>query len=174
MEVPMIKSVQKAAYATSDKGYHFIRLVTVLFLAILVFSLGKGMIEQFAPIYKKPWNFQWEVKDGDFIFQALSQKVLPCSVVPGSSVDLAVTYRTAHGDLVPKGYSAREVFDEEVLVGRPLVRTGDSFVVGPWRFREEVLRYKDIQAISIVLQCRFPSGVEREAVIGPMEPGEKG
>lgn len=169
----MRKSLEHVVEHTKDKSYHFAKVMVLFFGTLLVFSIGKGLVEQYAPIYKKPWNFQAEVIDGHYVFSALSQKMLPCSVVPGSTVSISVMYLSPSGNLIPKGYTALKPGEGMELRGKPLIRFGESFVVGPWEFKEPLLDYDNIYSIAVVLQCAFPSGIVREAVIGPIYPGDK-
>lgn len=150
----------KAAMKMMAVGY--LAAVVLAYSATSAIDAYKRDQEQSLPIYADPHDVEWQRADGALIVRAISKKLQPCDVVSGSPVYLAVWVGRE-----PMTFPAVKP-SGKVLEGRALVSEGDEFVVGPWLIEAEDAILDAVTAVSVRLNCKIASGVERNAEIGPM------
>lgn len=105
------------------------------------------------------------------VWSGVSRKLADCAVLPGSPVTLSGHWQGADGQMNPRAYPAQRPTGE-VVGGSPLVVPGGAFVVGPWLIHDTPEAIAAMVTVSSFVHCRFPSGIERFAEIGPVRVGK--
>lgn len=124
--------------------------------------------EATAPIYAPITDARVQRSASNIVWSGVSRKLADCAVIPGSAVTLTGHWRDASGAENPRAYPASRPTGERVE-GAPLVVPGGAFVVGPWIIRDTPEVIAAMVSVSSFVHCRFPSGIERFAEIGPVE-----
>lgn len=108
-------------------------------------------------------------RGADFIiWQGVSRKLQPCTVIPGTAVTLTGNWRDKDGNINPRAYPAKRP-SGGIVEGNPIVRQGDEFVVGPWIVYDEPEAISRMVTVSSFVHCQFSDGIERFAEIGPVD-----
>ena len=119
------------------------------------------------PIYAPVSQIHVTRGDGFLMWTGVSKKLRNCNVIPGSPVTLTGHWRDVSGNVNPRAYPATRP-SGEVVGGSPIVSAGGGFVVGPWIIHDEPEAITRMVTVSSFVHCRFPSGIERFAEIGPV------
>lgn len=166
-----VKSATRAATETAGHGLRFLALSVFALIAFSAQSRYQQWREATAEIYTEPSNVIWSLRPDALVVSGISEKKKDCDVIFGSPVFL-LAFADHGGDLEPLAYPAIKMSGRE-LQGRPLLRVGDRFVVGPWVIRDSQDMLQRIREVRVVLQCQFSSGLRRSTFIGPLKRPEK-
>lgn len=166
----MIDSVKRAASETAGTGLRFIAISLVAMVGLSLFSDFQRWRETVVDIYAPPTDIIWSVRPDSLVVSAVSEKKEACDVIFDSPVFLLALVEHDTG-LEPVGYPAIKVSGRE-LRGRPLLQTGDRFLVGPWVIKDSKEMLDRIGEVRVVLQCEFVSGTRRSTFIGPIKRPE--
>jgi hypothetical protein len=167
----MIKALLGGIKDSSRTGIIFIALA----LASIVLFQFAGSVQrwhqQSARVYEEPTKVTWSLFPGRLIISAVSKKLQPCSVVSDSSVFLVAKMGDPEAP-EPVVYPAKGVLSSEAT-GRPIIRVGETFLVGPWVLESSLINPQDLSRIFeisvVIAECRFAgTGLTRPAYIGPM------
>lgn len=167
-------SVKSATRAATETAGHGLRFLALSVLALIVFS-AQSRYQQWrqatAEIYTAPSDVVWSLRPGALVVSGVSEKKEDCDVIFDSPVFL-LAFADHDGALEPMAYPAIKMSGRE-LQGRPLLRVGDRFVVGPWVIRDSQDMLQRISEVRMILQCQFSSGLRRSTYIGPLKRPEK-
>jgi len=159
-----------AAMETSGAGLRFIALSIGAMVFFSVLTDFRQWRESTSRIYAEPTNVIWSLRPDALVVSGVSEKKEDCSVVHGSQVFL-LAMAEYNGELEPLAYPALKLSGAEIE-GRPLLQSGDRFVVGPWVINDSRELLERINEVRVILQCEFASGVRRSTYIGPLlKPG---
>lgn len=123
--------------------------------------------EATAPIYAPITDARVQRSVSNIVWSGVSRKLADCAVIPGSAITLTGHWRDAFGEINPRAYPAIRPTGEHVE-GAPIVDPGGAFVAGPWMIRDTPETIAAMVSVSSFVHCRFPSGIERFAEIGPV------
>lgn len=157
--------------------YYVIALIVIYFLPIF-YTEYKSDREQRAEIYYVyPESVVWKrIKPDILVFSALATKlkrdpILPlpnCAVIKGSTISISASWKKPNSGFVTRSYEATRDTGE-LVTASPQVSGGEQFVVGPFKIVEkDVELFNSAVDVKVHLNCEFPSGLKREATIGPM------
>lgn len=163
----MMKIMTEAAHGSRSTGYRFIGLAIAAIAFMSVYSVGHNLYERSVDIYSAPASVAWVERDRKLIVSATAKKMAQCDVVSGGDIFLVAMLRQGSG-MEPKYYPPRKPGDTRDLSGKPLLMSGDEFIVGPWLITGSNSTLEKIEEITVVLECSFASGVRRNARIGPI------
>lgn len=138
-----------------------------LFAVPSFYEVARDHVERSWPVYAPVRAVHHERVDGGMVIRAIGWKLQPaCAVVAGSDIFLSVSISES-GPRAPRLFPAIKP-GVGLLKGAPLVPSRREFLVGPWLVQAPDAVLDRVSDVSVMLHCRFPSGVERLAEIGPM------
>lgn len=118
-------------------------------------------------IYSEPVGVDWDVMDGQLVVSAVSTKLASCEVITGSELYLLAII-DENGVIRPETYPARRQGSDSIRTGKAAIKRGETFITGPWLIEDKPELVSRIQSVTLLIKCKFQSGVERNAEIGPI------
>jgi hypothetical protein len=167
----MMRAFRSALWETRWRVALPFTLLALLLIGDWARQAFDDYVKRNGAIYQIVEGSEWFVRTGpvSIIYSAEAVKLQDCFVEVGQTATVGVFWHDPSGNHRVRSYELLRPGGASVSTG-PIVRKGDHFMVGPFIFTgDDPNLFKLPATLTQSLRCRFETGQERVATIGPIE-----